>query len=200
LVISDILLPIPFSRCVWLLVRGRSGLSREPRAKRKIFKPNSRILARFVQDYFCCICPKETYCTTHNRDRGVFEFGMGIDMTECVWVACFFRAGLCPIPGHPPAGHTYCFLRAQVPRAGCVTQTHNLHSRTGSCEIFPQETCESGAAWPGASIFWRDTNVVGSHGTDTSFYTTRFQNLELPVNVSLTPARPTFSAFTTCDW
>ncbi len=65
----------------------------------------SRILARFVQDYFCCICPNETYCTTHNRDRGVFEFGMGIDMTECVWVACFFRAGLCPIPGHPPAGH-----------------------------------------------------------------------------------------------
>jgi hypothetical protein len=54
------------------------------------------------------------------------------------------------IPGQPPAGHTYRFLRAQVPRVGVVTQTHNLHRRTGSCEIFPQETCESAAAWPGA--------------------------------------------------
>ena len=74
------------------------------------------------------------------------------------------------IPGHPPAGHTYRFLRAQVPRVGFVTQTHNLHRRTGSCEIFPHKSCESAAAWPGAGI-WTDTNVTGSHGTDTIFHT-----------------------------
>ena len=39
---------------------------------------------------FAAFVQKETYCTTHNRDRGVFELGMGIDMTECVCIAALF--------------------------------------------------------------------------------------------------------------
>ena len=91
------------------------------------------------------------------------------------------------IPGHPPAVHTYCFLRAQGPRAGCVTQTHNLHSRTGSCEIFPQETCESAAAWPGAGISG-ETQTSRDHMVLTQVSTPRrFQNsgLELPKSENL---------------
>jgi len=72
-------------------------------------------------------------------------------MTECVWVACFFRAGLCHPRASPRRPHVL-FSACASPARGLCDTTYNLHGRTGSCEIFPQETCESAAALPGAGI------------------------------------------------
>ena len=96
-----------------------------------------------------------------------------LKIQSSVYHALFVRVSA--IPGQPPAGHTYRFLLAQVPRVGFVTQTHNLHGRTGSCEIFPHKSaklCESAAAWPGAGRSGQ-TQTSQDHMVQTQFSTPR---------------------------